>query len=163
MVVGEKLLVLYILWHLLLVMRPKAVELGIHLLVISAITLFFNRENSLHFVIVFLISCKIYYFCYSILKMFLSQESLYKEKIKRLNHYIDRLESPVIDPSAIGLTRCEMEVLEALCLYRESNYALANRLSKSPNTVKVQLTSIMNKSGADTRHQLIDLCGNYFK
>lgn len=144
-------------------MKHKNVELIIYLLIITAITLFFNIHKPVYHIPVLLVSVKIYCIYNSIITNFRDRECLYKDRIKKLRSYIKELETPILDPATLGLTETEMDLLEVLCLYRESNVELAYRLSKSPNTVKVQLNSIMNKAGANSRHQLIELCGNYFR
>lgn len=119
------------------------------------------------FFIVFLSS--IVLIMYDELAAYMKREKKYKKQIKKLNttiqetqEYLDKIDAHFIDPVEAGLTKKELILLENLCLYRESNSDLANRLNKSPNTIKVQLTRIMNKIGAETRYQLIDLCRHYY-
>lgn len=57
-----------------------------------------------------------------------------------------------------GLTKSEVDLLKQLCAYRLNNRELALMFNKSESTVKSQLNSIMNKIGADTRYQLIEMC-----
>lgn len=119
------------------------------------------------FFFVFLVSLVI--IMYDELAVYIKREKKYKKQIKKLNNtlqetqeYLDKIDAHFIDPVEAGLTKKELILLENLCLYRESNSDLANRLNKSPNTIKVQLTRIMNKIGAETRYQLIDLCRHYY-
>lgn len=119
------------------------------------------------FFIVFLTSLVI--IMYDELTIYIKREKKYKKEIKNLNitiaqtqEYLKKIDANFIDPIQAGLTKKELILLEALCLYRESNIDLAERLGKSPNTIKVQLTRIMNKIGVETRYQLIDLCRHYF-
>lgn len=86
----------------------------------------------------------------------LSSELVEKDKL------IESLEPDFIDPVASGLTKAELKLLETLCVYRESNQELSERLGKSGNTIKTQLKSIMQKIGVDNRHQLIEACKDYF-
>lgn len=86
----------------------------------------------------------------------LNSELLERDKI------LEVLEPEYIDPIESGLTNAELQLLEALCLYKETNLQLSHRLNKSENTVKTQLKSISQKIGVDNRHQLIDACRGYF-
>lgn len=106
---------------------------------------------------------------YDEIAVYVAREKKYKTEIKDLNvtivqtqEYLKKIDANFIDPVQAGLTKKELILLESLCLYRESNIDLAQRLGKSPNTIKVQLTRIMNKIGGETRYQLIDLCRHYF-
>lgn len=106
---------------------------------------------------------------YDEIAIYVKREKKYKKEIKDLNvtieqtqEYLKKIDTNFIDPIQAGLTKKELILLESLCLYRESNIDLAQRLGKSPNTIKVQLTRVMNKIGAETRYQLIDLCRHYF-
>lgn len=106
---------------------------------------------------------------YDELSKYIKREKRFKNRIDMLSselvetrNYLERIDGTFIDPVSAGLTKTEIVLLETLCLYRDSNADLGKRLKKSPNTVKVQLTKIMNKIGAETRYQLIDLCKNYF-
>ena len=67
-----------------------------------------------------------------------------------------------LDPSTLELSPAEAVLLEALCLYEESNIDLGYRLNKSPSTIKGQLSGIMIKVGAESRYRLIDLCRFYY-
>lgn len=103
------------------------------------------------------------------IKITLDRERMYKEEIRNLHESLKiskenfkLIDTSYIDPLEAGLTSAEFELLRNLCLYKESNAGLANRLTKSVNTVKVQMKNILTKIGADSRHQLIDLCKNYF-
>ncbi|QEN04155.1 LuxR family transcriptional regulator [Thiospirochaeta perfilievii] len=68
-----------------------------------------------------------------------------------------------VDPVEAGLTAKELALLECLCIYRGTNIDLGQRLNKSPHTIKVQLTKIMIKIGAESRYDLMELCKNYFQ
>lgn len=103
------------------------------------------------------------------IKINIKREKRLKAVIKKLNHslvdtkeHLKSIGAYYIDPIEAGLTKAELLLLENLCIYRESNIDLGERLGKSPNTIKVQLTKVMEKIGADTRYQLIDLCKNYY-
>lgn len=137
----------------------------------------FTRNNTtllyIFNIIVFVITAVLFLFVlaakYSIKDYFVKREVKFRNMIIRLRKeleetrfYLKQVDSSYIDPLEAGLTKAEVLLLEKLCLYKESNLDLGTRLNKSPNTVKVQLTRIMNKIGADTRYQLIDLCRNYF-
>lgn len=100
----------------------------------------------------------------------INKEKKYKQNITRLNSQVkklslqlDSIKSDYIDPVSAGLTDAELELLRYLCLYKESNIELSVRLNKSVNTIKKQLSSILNKIGADDRHQLIHLCEKYYE
>lgn len=84
------------------------------------------------------------------------------EYLEDSRRYIRKVDEGCVNPAKAGLTNAELILLKTLCIYRESNIDLGIRLCKSPNTVKVQLTKIMIKIGAESRYQLIDLCKNYF-
>lgn len=97
------------------------------------------------------------------------KETVLKQKINELqttleeqNEILSHYNTNYVNPVDAGLTQAELYVLSALCKYKESNSELSKRLEKSPNTVKVQITRILNKIGADDRYQLIDLCQIYF-
>lgn len=99
----------------------------------------------------------------------LKREIGYKMEIVRLNDSLEdskgllkKVGADFIDPVKAGLTIAERDLLEVLCIYRESNIDLGKRLGKSPNTIKVQMAKIMEKIGAENRYQLIDLCRNYY-
>ncbi|QEN05480.1 LuxR family transcriptional regulator [Thiospirochaeta perfilievii] len=85
-----------------------------------------------------------------------------KNSLKLNQEILKRVNIDYIDPLEAGLSVAELEILENLCLYRETNAELATRLKKSTNTVKVQMKSILVKIGAETRYQLIDLCKYYY-
>lgn len=100
---------------------------------------------------------------------FITAEAKMKEELNVLNEtlkekdgLLKKIGTDYIDPVEAGLTAAEIKVLKTLCIYKESNNDIAKRLGKSPNTVKVQITKALNKVGADDRHQLVDLCKNYF-
>jgi DNA-binding CsgD family transcriptional regulator len=61
-----------------------------------------------------------------------------------------------IDLDTIDLTNSETCVLKYLCIYGYSNKELASLLGKSESTIKSQLKSIMDKSGLDSRFELIE-------
>lgn len=63
-----------------------------------------------------------------------------------------------VDIEKKGLTIAEFELLRELCVYRLNNKELGIIFDKSESTIKNQLKSIMNKVGADTRFQLIEMC-----
>lgn len=97
-------------------------------------------------------------------------EKEYKKEIEKLKidltnkeNVISKLDIDFINPIDAGLTNAELEILENLCIYKESNNQLSKRLNKSVHTIKSQLISIYNKIGVDDRHQLIELCQNYYK
>lgn len=103
------------------------------------------------------------------IKIYVRNEKELKSEINNLNStieqtkgYIEQIEAKYIDPMKAGLTETELSLLKALCLYRESNTDLGKRLDKSPNTVKVQLSKIMNKTCLETRYDLISHCRYYF-
>ncbi len=133
---------------------------------LSGITFLDNIQIYVYF---FLISSIIILIKFEEIKIAIEKEKGYKEEIRILHesltlskkHY-DMLDKSYIDPLEAGLTKAEFELLKNLCLYRETNADLAQRLTKSINTVKVQMKKVLIKIGADTRHQLIDLCQNYF-
>lgn len=92
-----------------------------------------------------------------------------KEKIKKLNFSINEKDMIIhnirmefVDPVDAGLTNAELILLKNLCLYHESNLDLSNRLNKSEYTIKNQLKKILLKIGVEDRHQLIDVCKNYY-
>ena len=85
-----------------------------------------------------------------------------KKKLKKIQEYREHVEHDYLDPREFSLTNAEFIILRYLCLYNESNSDLASRLGKSVNTVKVQMKKVLIKSGAESRHQLIDLCREYF-
>lgn len=93
---------------------------------------------------------------------FIKEIKLLKQQLSEKISEINSIKNDYVDPKESGLTVIEMELLKNLCLYKETNTDLALRLQKSPNTIKVQLTKIMIKIGAENRYQLIDLCKNYF-
>lgn len=102
-------------------------------------------------------------------KYFLSKSALKSEiesaysKLNVATQSLERLKNDYVDPKKAGLTKAELIVLEKLCQYCETNKDLGQRLGKSKDTVKTQLTSIMTKIGADSRYHLIELCKNYFE
>lgn len=104
-----------------------------------------------------------------LVKYFLSKSVLKSEiesvyiKLKAATESLERIKNDFIDPKKAGLTKAEITVLEKLCLYGETNKELGERLGKSQDTVKRQLSSIMTKVGADSRYHLIELCKNYFE
>lgn len=67
-----------------------------------------------------------------------------------------------IDVDLIGLTNSELELLEYLCIYRANTTEICSKFGKSQSTVKSQLRSIMDKAGADSRYQLIEMCRHNF-
>ncbi|MGL1891054.1 MAG: LuxR C-terminal-related transcriptional regulator [Spirochaetaceae bacterium] len=95
-------------------------------------------------------------------KEYLNQIKVLEEELLTIRERLKIYIQDYIDPIEAGLTSAELILLENLCCYKESNSQLGLRLKKSENTVKVQLTNIMNKIGADDRHQLIDLCRFYY-
>lgn len=106
---------------------------------------------------------------YNEIKKYVQNEKDLKSEKDNLNDtvvqtqgYIKKIEAKYIDPEKVGLTEKELALLKALCIYRESNTELGKRLGKSPNTVKVQLSKIMNKISVETRHDLINHCRYYF-
>lgn len=106
---------------------------------------------------------------YDEIKVYIRNEKELKVEIDDLNttmeqtqSYIEKIEAKYVDPVKAGLTEKELGLLKALCLYRESNTQLGKRLGKSPNTVKVQLSKIMDKICVETRHDLINHCRYYF-
>lgn len=106
---------------------------------------------------------------YDEMKIYKQNEKKFKSKINNLNTtikqtqgYIEKIEANYIDPMQAGLTEKELMLLEALCITRESNTELGKRLGKSPNTVKVQLSKIMNKISVETRYDLINHCRYHF-
>lgn len=92
----------------------------------------------------------------------LKKEREQKKEITSLKCKLSEI-TEFIDPVECGLTSAELEILELLCLYKSSNADLAKRLNKSVSTIKVQLSKIYNKIGCDNRHQLIDLCEQFYK
>ena len=86
----------------------------------------------------------------------LQQTLAEKEKI------LEAVDMDYIDPVKAGLTKAELILLQNLCLYHESNADLGDRLNKSQNTVRNQLQNILIKIGVENRHQLKDVCKNYF-
>lgn len=106
---------------------------------------------------------------YDEIRIYIQNEKKLKSEIDNLNTtieqnqgYIEKIEAKYIDPMKAGLTEAELELLKALCLYRESNTDLGKRLGKSPNTIKVQLSKILNKVSVETRHDLINHCRYHF-
>lgn len=140
------------------------------LLVLSYIVI----ERTLHAMLISLVFYMIFLTSFSLIK--LDDMRDYFENIKKLKSEIsdlslelvekdkllESLEPDYIDPVTSGLTKAELKLLENLCMYRESNQELSERLGKSENTIKTQLKSIMQKIGVDNRHQLIEACKEYF-
>lgn len=85
-----------------------------------------------------------------------------QEKQQKLKQALNRYEMETLDPSTIGLTPRELEVLQILCLYRSTNHELAARLGLRVQTVKTHMQRIFDKAGVDDRYQLIDLCRPFF-
>ena len=78
--------------------------------------------------------------------------ALYVENLK----YLEHLNIESIDPRTINLSKEERNVMDNLCIYRESNDELAYRLNKSVSTLKSQINSILQKSGLHSRYQIIE-------
>lgn len=102
-------------------------------------------------------------------KAYLKKVKEYKDQIKILktnlqdtHDYLRFIGEGYIDPLKAGLTNAELILLRTLCVYKESNEGLSIRLKKSKHTVKNQMSRIMVKIGSESRHQLVDLCKNYF-
>lgn len=96
-------------------------------------------------------------------------EKKLKDTIEKLNSSIAEkdkvllsLNVDFIDPIDAGLTNAELVLLQNLCIYHESNIELSIRLNKSEYTIKNQLKNILLKIGVENRHQLTDVCKNYF-
>lgn len=85
-----------------------------------------------------------------------------KLSLQEKEEIIQSMDTEYINPVEAGLTKAELIVLENLCIYRESNADLAQRLNKSEHTIKNQLKKVLIKIGADNRYQLVDICKNYF-
>lgn len=141
-----------ILFLLSLIMHPKSVDY-----IISTIMFF----------IIF--GAFLYLIYLNDIKQYLDKEKFLKNKIIGLNMtlqekevIIQNIDTDFINPIDAGLTNAELELLENLCRYRESNADLANRLTKSENTIKSQMKKILLKIGVESRYQLIDVCKNYY-
>ncbi|MBN2617793.1 MAG: hypothetical protein JXR64_05710 [Spirochaetales bacterium] len=132
------------------------------------------RELGLKTTSVVFIFISIILLVFSLFKYYKANLSNWIKRELRLRRMIENLTNSIIesdfslcgknqiDINELELSRAEYELLEALCIYKESNLDLGLRLNKSPNTIKVQLASIMTKTGTETRHQLTDLCRSYF-
>lgn len=147
-----------------------SLTLAIGLLVMSYIVI----ERSYYDIVKTFVFYIIFLFIFSLIK--LDDMRNYFEKIRKLkseiselsselverDKLIESLEPDFIDPVASGLTKAELQLLESLCIYRESNQELSKRLGKSENTIKTQFKSIMQKIRVENRHQLIEACKDYF-
>jgi len=67
-----------------------------------------------------------------------------------------------VDLKAMGLTKKELEVVEALILYRETEQQLAERLGISYHTLRNHFRHIRDKLGVDRREDIIEMCRNNF-
>ena len=84
-----------------------------------------------------------------------------KARLEDLDRKIVAITEP-IDLNRMGLTNKELEVLEALILYRETEQQLAERLGMSFHTLKNHFRHIRDKLGADNREDIIEMCRNNF-
>lgn len=82
-------------------------------------------------------------------------------RLAELDKRIAVLAEPV-DLAEMGLTKKELEVLEALILYRETEHQLAERLGMSFHTLKNHFRHIRDKLGVDKREDIIEMCRNNF-
>ncbi len=82
-------------------------------------------------------------------------------RLEALDNRIAEFADPV-DLEGMGLTRKEMEVLEALIFYRETEHQLAERLGISFHTLKNHFRHIRDKLGVDKREDIIERCRHSF-
>ncbi len=117
----------------------------------------------------FIFALSILIFKFEGLRIKFDQDSSKGRFIKELKGalYLTHLTFKTVDANHLseminGLTKTEIDLLKNLCFYKEGNRALARRMNKSANTIKVQINNIFNKLGVNNRHQLIELFGSYF-
>ncbi len=84
-----------------------------------------------------------------------------QNKLDDLDLVYRQLTQPA-DLDSMGITPREMEVIEALVVYRERDRALAERLGISPYTLKEHMKHIRDKLGVDRRDEIVDMCRNNF-
>lgn len=95
------------------------------------------------------------------IKLKMQKDSL---RVTELECQIETLEKSKesFDLSKCMISPAEMKVLECLVQYNARNAEIGEKLNKAEDTVKVQMRSIFDKVGVETRYQLIDLCRNNF-
>ncbi|HAK44753.1 MAG TPA: hypothetical protein DCO79_02370 [Spirochaeta sp.] len=97
-----------------------------------------------------------------------SEISVLQNERSELAHRLSELDSRIagltvpVDLEKMGLTKKEMEVLEVLILYRETEHELADRLGMSFHTLKNHFRHIRDKLGVDKREDIIEMCRNNF-
>lgn len=133
----------------------------LYLVVIIEISAFYLNKSGIALDILLFTGLLFYIFYISFrdeVNKAISLNSIKDMEIIQLNKILESVITPNIDPAESGLTKGEMKVLRILCLYNASNKDISEKLNISVSTVKNHMGNIFNKTGADDRYQLIDLC-----
>lgn len=143
------------------------------LIIIIALVVLLFQVTSLFSLDLLLISHFILHFFFVTSLLILLFHDLLRNQFHPPKEYADRRsfifgifnetkEEYIVDVASIDFTARELEVLKELCIYRGTNKDIGEKLDIKPTTVKVHLSRIYDKVGVDSRHQLIDICKDYF-